>query len=349
MGKNLKRILQYILWTGVAAALLYFSFRGVNWKDVGAALRSCRWEYVVLSMVFGAIALWFRALRWRMQLLPIDPSTSRLTCFNAYNVCMVVNLVIPRAGEVARGALVTKNSARDHSGRRLATLDKVIGTVLADRVWDGASLALVMVLVLSLMWDRFGTYFKDTFFPGLADKAGLWWIAALVLLAVCGFFFLCWKLRERGRIWGRVWGWIRGLGDGVASCLHMRNGWLFIVYTVIIWGLYWLMSASILWSLQGIDTSGLSPDFAAAVDKLNAMGMSDALFLMFAGALSSIVPVPGGFGAFHTVVAGALSSLYGVPFGVGIVFATLSHESQVLTDIILGGCSYVYESIFRRP
>ncbi|MBQ3440057.1 MAG: flippase-like domain-containing protein [Bacteroidales bacterium] len=349
MDKKLKRILQYILWTGVAAALLWFSFRGVNWKDFGEALRNCHWGYVVLSMVFGALALWFRAMRWRMQLLPIDPSTSRLTCFDAYNICMVVNLVVPRAGEVARSALVTKNSGRDGEGRRLATLDKVIGTVLADRLWDAVSLVLVMVLVLSVMWDRFGTYFKETFFPGLADKAGLWWVVVLVILAIGAFFFLCWKLRDRGRIWGKVWGWIRGLGDGISSCLHMKHGWLFIVYTVIIWCMYWLMSATILWSLQGIDTTGLSPEFAGAVEKLNAMGMSDALFLMFAGALSSLVPVPGGFGAFHTVVAGALSSLYGVPFGVGIVFATLSHESQVLTDIICGGCSYIHDTFFRRP
>ena len=73
MDKNFKRILQYILWTGVAAALLWYSFRGVNWKDFGKALSSCRWGYVVLSMVFGALALWFRALRWRMQLLPSTP------------------------------------------------------------------------------------------------------------------------------------------------------------------------------------------------------------------------------------------------------------------------------------
>ena len=239
MDKKTKNILSYVFWGAVAVVLIYFCLRAVDWTQFREALKVCKWEYVLLSMVLGTLVFYVRGTRWRMLLEPFDPSTSRLTCFNAYNVCMVVNLVIPRAGEVARGALVTKNSARDHSGRRLATLDKVIGTVLADRVWDGASLALVMVLVLSLMWDRFGTYFKDTFFPGLADKAGLWWIAALVLLAVCSFFFLCWKLRERGRIWGRVWGWIRGLGDGVASCLHMRNGWLFIVYTVIIGGLLW--------------------------------------------------------------------------------------------------------------
>lgn len=350
MDKKLKRTLQYVLWTGVAVVLLYFSFRGVNWKDFGEALRCCRWEYVLLSMVLGAVVFWIRGLRWRMQLLPMDPSTSRVTCFNAYNICMIVNLVLPRVGEVVRSAYVTKNAGRDGQGRRLATLDKVIGTVLADRMWDAVSLLVMLVLVLSVMWDRFGSFFTETVFPGLAGKAGLWWIVALGLLVAGGFFFLCWKRRDRGRIWGKVWGWIRGLADGLSSCLHMRNGWLFIVYTILIWCLYWLMSACILWSLQGIDTAGLSPEFALAVERLGDLGMSDALFLMFAGAVSSVVPVPGGFGAFHTVVAGALSSLYGIPFGVGIVFATLSHESQVVTDIICGAGSYVHETFFRpRP
>ena len=71
MDKKVKNILQYGSWIAVAAVLLYFSFRGVNWKDFGAALRECRWGFVVLSMLLGAVAFWLRALRWRMQLLPL--------------------------------------------------------------------------------------------------------------------------------------------------------------------------------------------------------------------------------------------------------------------------------------
>lgn len=348
MDKKLKNTLKYLLWTGVAVALLYFSFRGVNWKDFGTALKSCRWGFVLLSILLGALAIFIRSLRWRMQLLPVDPSTSRITCWNAYSICMIVNLVLPRVGEVARCGYVTKHSARDGEGRRLASLDKVIGTVVIDRIWDILSIVVILLLLLAVLWDRFGTFFTENIFAGVAVKARLWWVLVLAALLAGGFVFLCWKLRDRGRIWGRVWKVIQGMADGLSSCLHMKHGWLFILFTALIWGCYWLMSACIMWSLQGIDPSGMSPDLADALARIDSLGMSDALFLMFAGALSSLVPVPGGFGAFHGAVALTLSSVYGVPFAAGLIFATLSHESQVIVGILCGGESYIHETFFRR-
>ena len=70
----------------LAAVLLFFAFRQVNWADFWSALKACRWEYVILSMLFGLLAFFLRALRWRELLLPIDQTTSRLTCFNAVNI-----------------------------------------------------------------------------------------------------------------------------------------------------------------------------------------------------------------------------------------------------------------------
>ena len=347
MDKKVVNILKYILWGGVAIVLLYFSFRSVQWSDFAAALAACRWGWVIVSMLLGALVLYVRGLRWRMQLLPIDPSTRALTCWNAYNICMMVNLVLPRAGEVVRCGYVTSHSARDERGNRLATLDKVFGTVVMDRIWDALSLLIVLALLLSLMWSRFGAFFEENIFSGLSGKAGLAWIVAGgALLAALGVY-LSWRFRNRGRLWGRIWSLIKGVGDGLSSCLRMKQGWGFIAYTVVIWGLYWLMCATVMWSLQGISPEGLSPEMAASLEKINVLGMSDALFLMFAGALSSIVPVPGGFGAFHTVVAGALLSIYGIPFPVGLIFATLSHESQVVTDALCGAVSYAYETLHK--
>jgi len=345
MDKKIVNILKYILWGGVAVVLLYFSFRSVQWSDFAAALAACRWGWVVVSMLLGALVLYVRGLRWRMQLLPIDPSTRALTCWNAYNICMIVNLVLPRAGEVVRCGYVTKHSARDSRGNRLAGMDKVFGTVVMDRIWDALSLVVVLAVLLSLMWNRFGTFFEENIFQGLSGKAGLAWILAGLVALGAGVVWLSWRLRDKGHVWGRIWGIFKGLGDGLSSCLHMRQGWLFIVYTAVIWGLYWLMCATIMWSLQGISPEGLSPEMAASLEKINTLGMADALFLMFAGALSSLVPVPGGFGAFHTVVAGALLSIYGIPFPVGLIFATLSHESQVVTDAICGAASYAWETL----
>ena len=128
----------------------------------------------------------------------------------------------------------------------------------------------------------------------------------------------------------------------------MKNGWLFILYTALMWLCYWYMSASIIWAIGDIDTATVGPELAASIEKIRTLGMADALVLMFAGALGTVVPVPGGFGAFHTAVAGALSGLYGLPFSVGLIFATLSHESQVIVDIILGFGSYAYESVRKE-
>ena len=348
MDKKLTNILRYGLWIAVAALLVYFSFRNVNWKDFGTALRECRWGYVVLSMLLGVAAYWLRALRWRMQLLPLDASTARVTTWNACNICTITNYVLPRVGEIVRCGYVVRHSGRDDEGKRLVTFDKALGTVVADRVWDGLSLVMVFLLLVGVLWSRFGAFFTDTLFPGLAGKVHLWWILVLGILLAGGFIYACWRLRDREGFWGRIWGWVRGIYDGLVSCLHMRNGWLFILYTVLIWVVYWLMSACILWALQGIDPASVSPELAAALSKIEGLGMADALLLMFAGAVSSVIPVPGGFGAFHGAVALTLSSVYGIPFGAGLLFATLSHESQVIVGIVCGAWSYLHETFFRR-
>ncbi len=348
MDKKVKNILQYGVWVAVAALLLYFSFRGVNWQDFGTALRECHWGYVVLSMVLGAAAFCLRALRWRMQLLPLDASTARVTTWNAINICTITNYVLPRVGEIVRCGYVVKHSGRDGEGKRLVTFDKALGTVVADRVWDGLSLLVVALLIFGLLWNRFGSFLSENLFPGLSGKVHLWWILALGALLAGGLVYLCWRFRDREGFRGRVWSWIRGIYDGLVSCLHMRRGWLFLLYTVFIWILYWFMSACIMWALQGIDPASVSPELADALAKIEGLRMADALLLMFAGAVSSLIPVPGGFGAFHGAVALALSSVYGVPFAAGLIFATLSHESQAITGIACGACSYIHETFFRR-
>ena len=115
----------------------------------------------------------------------------------------------------------------------------------------------------------------------------------------------------------------------------MKNGWVFILLTVIIWFLYWVMSVCILWALQDI------PDFAP-------LTLVDALFLSIVGSMSALVPVPGGFGAYHGLVGGALKSLWNIPMSTGMVYATLNHESQIITQALAGVVSYIHESFFRK-
>ena len=67
----------------------------------------------------------------------------------------------------------------------------------------------------------------------------------------------------------------------------------------------------------------------------------------FAGSLSTIIPVPGGFGAYHGAVATVMQALNGIPLGSGMIYATLNHESQVLAQMVAGIWGYIHQTFFR--
>ena len=350
MNKKVGNILKYGLPALLAAVLLYFAFRGVGWDDFWSALKACRWEYVILSMLFGLLAFYLRALRWREILLPIDSTTSMRTCFNAVNISYVVNMALPRVGEVLRCGYITRHSARqddgEGEGKRLASFDKVLGTAALERSVDIVALLFLLVVFLLFTWDRFGSFFSEKIFGAAAGRfsAGLVLKVALAVILVAAFVWAVIRFSDRWKPLQKISDFCKGLGQGFVSCLKMKKaGWFFLL-TAMIWCCYWMMSATILWAVQGIDQSAVSQALADTVARTQDLNLTDALFLMLAGGLSSIVPVPGGYGAFHFIVAGAISSVYGLPFEFGMIFATLSHESQGVNQILWGAISFIDES-----
>jgi uncharacterized membrane protein YbhN (UPF0104 family) len=65
------------------------------------------------------------------------------------------------------------------------------------------------------------------------------------------------------------------------------------------------------------------------------------------GSLGWIAPVQGGFGAYHFVVTLGLS-LYGISKEQGIIFATISHESQVIIMIFFGFISFIAMFFYNK-
>ena len=92
---------------------------------------------------------------------------------------------------------------------------------------------------------------------------------------------------------------------------------------------YWFMASCTVW----------------AAPFLNELDVVDALFLSLVGGLGFAVPVPGGIGAFHFIIGLTLSTVYGVPMETAIIYATISHTSQAITQIFCGALSYGYETL----
>ena len=336
MKDDIRKIIKYVMSAVLAVVLLWFSFRDVDWEDFIAGLSECRWQYVLLSMVAGAFAFWLRALRWKQILEPIDPSISLTTTFNGINIGNISNFVFPRIGEFVRCGVITRRSQPvdgNSPEHKKASYEKVLGTVVLERSWELLVMLLMLVVVVAGGHRRFGSFFMERVWEPVVQNldTGLWWVVSAVAALCIIVIYLFWKYRNANGFCGKIWGLVKGVWQGFASCFRMRHKWLFFAYTVLIWMTYWLMAAS---------TVHAAP-FLADLD------LVDALFLSLVGGLGFAIPVPGGIGAFHFIISMALSVMYGVPVELGVVYATLSHTSQAITQIVFGLGSYAYEA-FRK-
>ena len=334
MNPTIKKTIKYIASAAVAVLLLWFSFRDVEWSSFAAVLKECHWGYVALSMAAGSFAFLLRALRWRRLLMPIDESISTLTTFNGVNIGMISNFVFPRIGEFVRCGVITRRSAPadpEHPDKKKASYDKVLGTVVLERSWELLVMLLLLAVVVIAGFKRFGGFFIEQIWNPMAQRLdfSIWWIVALLVAVCVAGLWLLWRYRESNAFCSKVWGIFKGILQGFASCLKMDKKWLFFAYTACIWLTYWLMAASTVW----------------AAPFLEHLDVIDALFLSLVGGIGFAVPVPGGIGAFHFVISLALSMVYGIPMEMGIVYATLSHTSQAITQIFFGAVSYVVEAV----
>lgn len=351
MKADVSKILRYLVSVAVAVLMLWICFSQVSWAQVREIVAVCRWEWVLLSMGLGAVVFWLRALRWRMMLLPLDGTTSRVTCFNAINIGYLVGNVLSRLSELVRCGYVVRHSARGEDGRRRASFDRVLGTVVVDRVWDALTLFLLLGVMLALLWKRYGRMLGETLFGETGSSLVVWGLLlGLLALAVLACW-LVWRYRDRSRLCGKLWGFVAGMLEGFKACLRMKGAWKFFALTAAIWALYWGMISCIVLALRGIDAAALSPGLAPSVAALGSVGAADTLLLMLVGSIVAIIPVPGAFGTYHAAVALTLSAVCGLPYAdfaaFGILFATLSHESQLLTQVLFGTGSFLHES-FRR-
>lgn len=320
-----KNVLKYVISFLLAGVLVYFAFRGVDWAAFWAGLQQTRWGYVALFFLASFVAVVLREERWRAMLLPLDGSVKRIDAWDSANVGNLTNVVLPGAGEFVRCGYISK-------GR--LSYDKAFGTIVCERTWDVVAVAVLFIAALATGWSKFGGFFVEQIWQPLVGRMSfsLWWIVAGVVVLAGAGFWAVFHWSGSNKFCGKAAGWIRGLGAGFVSFAQMKHKWLFVVYTVGIWAMYVTMS----WS-------GLQ-----AVPSLASLTFTDALFISAVGNIASVIPVPGGVGAYHYLVALSLQSLFAADWNTGILYATLCHESHAILIIVLGIASYLRLTLRKK-
>ena len=143
------RIITVGIAAALAAVLLYFSLRGIQWREVWRSVAGASPAPLVLVFVIASVALLLRAVRWHVLLTADRPPEggghlSVSSVFWATAAGYFGNNFLPaRAGELVRTMMVSARSGLE--------VPYVLATALSERVSDAAVLVGIAGAVLLTM------------------------------------------------------------------------------------------------------------------------------------------------------------------------------------------------------
>ncbi len=329
MNKKISTGLKVTFFLLLTIFLLWFAFRKADLGQLWQGLKSANYAWVALGVLIGILAYVVRAQRWRLLIDPLGHKPKLGAVYNAVVIGYFANLLFPRLGEVARCGALNKSDK--------IPFDKLVGTVVVERVFDAVCLLVIILVTFFIRIESFGEFIKEKTLQWLEGGSySTLVVLALVALAVVSLIvFLVWFFREdlrRNALVKKGWNFAKGIGDGLKTFAAMQHRWQFLLHTLLLWTCYWLMAWLLLYSIPA--TAHLGP--------------IDGLVIMVLGSFGIVLPTNGGLGAYHAITSIGMFAIFGVPESEGLLYATISHESQMLFMIVLGLLAYAQLFLFTK-
>ncbi len=293
MRSQLKTILLFT----VAALLIWWFARDLDWARVREDLRAADWRLILAAISLICLTYLLRAFRWREFLRPLTKGegASLRELFAATTIGFGALFLIGRAGEVARPAFL---SLRDRRVRPAAAFM----TIFVERIYDMAamvvlfSVALLFVRVPQESTAQFEIVRKIGWLLLLGAFVGIGCLVVLRRFAPALRRWLDARFADRVGIVARVGRLVSTLIGQLAAALGvLTDGRAFIVtagWTALLWCAIGLANYCVL------NAFGLG------------LGIAEALFVLGWSLVGSLVPTPGGAaGAYHGAIALGLSFL----------------------------------------
>lgn len=315
-------VLKYMLSLGLAAVLLYYAFRNIDFVEFMAKAQEVDFTWVIISILLSMVAYYARAWRWNILLKPLGYTHLTVHRTNlAILVGYLANLAFPRLGEVTRCGLMKRNDQ--------VNVSESLGTVITERIIDLLSLFVLIGFALILEYDKF-LLFLEHVLSLIGDPNELIG-KALIFLSIAGVLFiaLMWILYRKVE---KVRSFINELVRGIISLKNVKDPVGFIVSTLLLWVTYYYMSYLIVFSVP--ESAGLNWEVG--------------IMLLVTGGIALAVPVQGGIGTYHVLIS-AMLALYGVDATTGVFLATLLHTSQIIAVAIFGGIALLISFFVIRP
>jgi glycosyltransferase 2 family protein len=279
------RFVSTVFAIALAAVLLYFSLRGIEWARVGRILAHANVPFLLLCCAIFSTALFLRAFRWRI-LLKAEGNISVSTAFWATSAGYFGNNFLPaRAGEVVRTLMISSRSGLSKAF--------VLTTALCERLADAIALVTISALVLLTISFRPGWLAAAAKPFAIAGACGILALATLPYLDKVSRTVLK-ALPLPQNICERLQHLIEHILRGIRSFHDLKRLGGFLALTCVIWCL------DAVTTMIGAKALGISISAPIA-------------FLLIAGlGLGSALPsTPGYVGIYQFVAVSVLT-----PFGI---------------------------------
>jgi hypothetical protein len=330
-----KKHLHLLIGLIIIALSLFYAFRGVKISELGNALLSVRYLYLVPALLLVIISYLFRAMRWRYFIRSVkEVKTTRL--FSPLMVGFMANMLPARAGEFVRAYLLSRKERISFSAS--------FATIFIERLFDLILVLLMLVSVLLFMPEAFVSGDGSGGYQML-DKVKVF---GVVSFSLCLFIFLFsfllqfkndWAMKMIGlcvKPFPHTWGQkIIGLSNSFSAGLNIirdKRGFLAAAsLSVLIWGTF-VFTYYPLYLAFDIHTK------LPVVSSLLVLCLTVAIFI-------TVAPTPGFLGSFHLGCVAALHGIFGIQKATALSFGIVAWLVAMGSTVIIGAIFAIKENI----
>ncbi len=317
----MKKFSQLGISLGLTLLVGYLIYRGVpDWGQAWKVMIQGRPVFFLAGFAFVMLHMLLRAVRWGVLLKPVKPRIPLKNLFSLTLVKYVVNIIPPRAGEVAASLVLAR--------KENISAASVIAASILERILDTMTVVVIFGFYLS--------FFSHLYAPN--SERGREIMATVQSYSLKGFFVLTagfvllgWLLRNNswlGHLPSRLRTMVQPFLEGFRG---LQQGGVLAQALVLSFAI-WIVITMQLWCM-----------LHAYLEEFPFVG---ALFLMALTVVGVAIPTPGGVGGFQFFMNLALVnffSQYLSPIDPQSQAAGISNGSYLvsMTPVILIGLVFL--------
>jgi len=318
LASPFKKIASLTIPLLIGIGLIYYQYTNLTseqLENIKLYFKNADYMYVFLSLCIALVGYWARAYRWKYSLNHLGYNTKLYNNFFAVGVAYLVNLTIPRSGEVTRAVLLKKYEK--------VPFDKGFGTIVAERVVDLLIFLLFVFIAFILQFNTISDFILRNISTSKLNLIGSFGFVLSIL------FLLIW-FRSNWKIIGKIKEKFAGLIEGMTSILIMKDRWKYLFFSFFIWLSYLMMFYVCIFAIPETADISFSIVIMGFIFGSVAIGFTN-----------------GGIGAFPISIQTVLL-LYGINKGAGAALGWIIWTSQTLLTVLLGLLSYLLLHFFNK-